>query len=88
MNLLNQINEKKDKLSKKIKEKLREKALLRAKARLAENKIDINELSEDELEIIVKDEEDKLLDDLKSKSILGLAALLGISFFWKRLKIQ
>ena len=81
MNLLNQINEKKDKLSKKIKEKLREKALLRAKARLAENKIDINELSEDELEIIVKDEEDKLLDDLKSKSILGLAALLGISFF-------
>jgi len=88
MNLLKQINEKKDKLSKKIKEKLREKALLRAKARLAENKIDINELSEDELEIIVKDEEDKLLDDLKSKSILGLAALLGISFFWKRLKIQ
>ena len=81
MNLLKQINEKKDKLSKKIKEKLREKALLRAKARLAENKIDINELSEDELEIIVKDEEDKLLDDLKSKSILGLAALLGISFF-------
>jgi len=88
MNLLNQINEKKDELSQKIKEKLREKALLRAKARLAENKIDINELSEDELEIIVKDEEDKLLDDLKTKSILGLAALLGISFFWKRLKIQ
>ena len=81
MNLLNQINEKKDELSQKIKEKLREKALLRAKARLAENKIDINELSEDELEIIVKDEEDKLLDDLKTKSILGLAALLGISFF-------
>ena len=75
------INEKKDELSQKIKEKLREKALLRAKARLAENKIDINELSEDELEIIVKDEEDKLLDDLKTKSILGLAALLGISFF-------
>jgi len=81
MNLLNQINEKKDELLQKIREKLREKALIRTKARLAENRIDINDLNEDELEIIVKDEEDKLLDDLKSKSILGLAALLGISLF-------
>ena len=81
MNLLDQLNEKKDELSQKIKQALREKALLRAKARLAENRVDINELSEEELEIIVKDEEDKLIDELKSKSILGLAALLGISLF-------
>ena len=81
MDILQELTNKKDQLSQKIKEALREKALLRAKARLAENRVDINELSEDELEIIVKDEEDKLIDELKSKSILGLAALLGISLF-------
>ena len=75
--MLNKIDEIKDDLYKK----LREKAMLRAKARLAENGIDINSLSKDELEVIIKDEEDKIMDDLKSKSILGLAALLGISLF-------
>ena len=81
MDILQELTNKKDELSQKIKQALREKALLRAKARLAENRVDINELSEEELEIIVKDEEDKLIDELKSKSILGLAALLGISLF-------
>jgi len=81
MDILQELTNKKDQLSQKIKQALREKALLRAKARLAENRVDINELSEEELEIIVKDEEDKLIDELKSKSILGLAALLGISLF-------
>ena len=75
--MLNKIDEIKDDLYKK----LREKAMLRTKARLAENGIDINTLSKDDLEVIIKDEEDKIMDDLKSKSILGLAALLGISLF-------
>jgi len=65
----------------KVLKKLREKALLRTKARLAENKIDIEELSEEELEIIIKDEEDKLLDDIKTKSIFALAAMFGLSVF-------
>ena len=70
-----------DELKDKVYKKLREKAILRTKARLVENGIDINELSKEDLEIIIKDEEDKIMDDLKSKSILGLAALLGISLF-------
>ena len=70
-----------DELKDKVYKKLREKAILRTKARLAENGIDINNLSKEDLEIIIKDEEDKIMDDLKSKSILGLAALLGISLF-------
>ena len=70
-----------DEIKAKVSKKLREKAMLRTKARLAENGIDINTLSKDDLEVIIKDEEDKIMDDLKSKSILGLAALLGISLF-------
>lgn len=70
-----------DELKDKVYKKLREKAILRTKARLVENGIDINDLSKEDLEIIIKDEEDKIMDNLKSKSILGLAALLGISLF-------
>ena len=76
-NIINQAEELKDKINKVI----REKALLRVKARLAQHGIDISTLTGDELEVLIKDEEDKIWDDYKSKSILGLAALLGISLW-------
>jgi len=75
--IINQAEELKEKVNKVI----RDKALLRAKARLAQHGIDIDTLTRDELEVLIKDEEDKIWDDYKSKSILGLAALLGISLW-------
>ncbi len=65
----------------KFRSRLRQKAILRTKARLAERQIDINRLTDEELEIIIQDEEDKLIDDYKSKGIIALLALLGISWF-------
>ena len=71
----------KGKLERKLKQHIREKALVRTKARLAEKGINIKELTNEELEIIVKDEEDKVVDDYKNKSILALATALGLGFF-------
>ncbi|NPA29429.1 MAG: hypothetical protein GXO33_04515 [Epsilonproteobacteria bacterium] len=61
--------------------KIREKALLRTRARLIENRVDIEDLSDEELEVIIADEEDKLIGEYKSRGIVALLALLGISLF-------
>ena len=60
--------------------KLREKALLRTRARLVESRVKIEELSDEELEIIIADEEDKLIGEYKTKGILALLAMLGLSW--------
>lgn len=61
--------------------KIREKAILATKARLAENHKTFNDFSDDELEIIIADEERKIIDDLKSKSLVAALAVLGLNFF-------
>jgi len=72
-------------LPKKSQEKfyarLREKAILRTRARLIESGTDINRLSDEDLEVIIADEEDKLVGEYKSKGLIALLALLGISWF-------
>jgi hypothetical protein len=65
----------------KINFKIREKAILSTKARLAENHKTFNDFSDDELEIIIADEERKIIDDLKSKSLVAALAVLGLNFF-------
>jgi len=79
--VLPQIVELPDKIKEKIEYKLRQKAILRARARLIENGVDIKDLSDEELEIIIKDEEDKLKDEYKTKGIFALLVILGISWF-------
>ncbi len=61
--------------------RLREKALLRTRARLIENGVDINTLSDEDLEVIIADEEDKLIGEYKTKGLLALLAMLGLSWF-------
>ncbi|WP_300363343.1 hypothetical protein [Hydrogenimonas sp.] len=72
-------------LPEKTKEKfylrLREKAIMRTRARLVESRVDIDTLTDEELEIIIADEEDKLVGEYKTKGLLALLALLGISWF-------
>ncbi|BDY13873.1 hypothetical protein [Hydrogenimonas cancrithermarum] len=80
----NIILEKIKRLPQKSREKfylrLREKALLRTRARLVESRVDIETLSDEEIEIIIADEEDKLIGEYKSKGLIALLALLGISW--------
>ncbi|MEO1927366.1 MAG: hypothetical protein ABGX26_01580 [Nautiliaceae bacterium] len=68
-------------LQTKIKTHIRTKALLRTKARLAEKGIDINDLTKEELETIIKDEEDRLIGEYKNKTIMALLVALGIGSF-------
>ena len=62
-------------------ERLRERAILRTRARLVESGVDIDKLSDEELEVIIVDEEDKLIGEYKSRGLIALLALLGISWF-------
>ncbi len=63
-----------------IKNKIREKAILSTKARLAEHHKTFDDYSDEELEIIIADEETKIKDDLKTKSLVGALAILGLDF--------
>ncbi|MCP4971430.1 MAG: hypothetical protein GY932_12670 [Arcobacter sp.] len=67
-------------LKKGIKKKIREKAILSSKARLAEHHKTFDDYSDEELEIIIANEERKIKDDLKTKSLVGALAILGLDF--------
>ena len=61
--------------------KIREKAILATKARLVENYKTFDDYSDEQLEIIIADEERKIVDDLKTKSLVVALATLGLNFF-------
>lgn len=69
-------NELKDSVSKKI----REKAILSTKARLAEHHKTFDDYTDEELEIIISNEEQKIKNDLKTKTLVGALAILGLDF--------
>ena len=81
MNLYEKIKTLPAKLQDKIRMRIREKALLRTRARLIESGVDINKLSDEDLEVIIADEEDKLIGEYKTKGLLALLAMLGLSWF-------
>jgi hypothetical protein len=68
-------------LKEQINFKIREKAILSTKARLAENHKTFDDFSDEELEIIIADEERKVVDDLKNKTLVAALAALGLNFF-------
>ena len=58
---------------------LREKAITEAKARIALAGRPLRDISPDELEIIVKEEEDKIKTRFKNNLGIGLLAYLGLT---------
>lgn len=64
-----------------IKKQIRKKAILATKARLVENHKTLKDFNDEELEIIISDEERKIIEDLKTKSLVVVLAMLGINFF-------
>ena len=60
-----------------IDKKIREKAIKNAKTRLMENGLTPEEAG-DNFEVIVQEEEAKIVADLKDKSIAGMLLALGI----------
>ncbi len=68
------------KLKEGIKRKIREKAILSTKARLAEHHKTFDDYTDEELEVIILDEENKIIDSLKTKTLVGALAILGLDF--------
>jgi len=71
---------KSDKLKDVVNTKIREKAILATRARLAQMHKTFDDYSDEELEIIVADEERKIIDDLKTKSLVVALTALGLNF--------
>lgn len=68
-------------LKKKVATKVREKAIKRAETRImlaGKTPADFNEA---QLEVLVKEEEDKIFNSYKEKGLLVLASLLGLSLW-------
>lgn len=77
--LMSNVNEQLGSLSGPYRKKVREKAIQNAKSRIVLSEKNIQDLSEDELEILVKEEEDKIYDNIKTKGLYAALALLGIN---------
>lgn len=69
------------KISKKYRSVIREKAISRAQTRIIVAGRRPEDMSADDLEIVVKEEEDKIKSEIKEKGFLAVLALLGLNFF-------
>ncbi|WP_096085661.1 hypothetical protein [Agaribacterium haliotis] len=68
-------------LKQKMRQRVRNKAISRAETRILLAGRKPEEFSEDELEIIVAEEEDKLYGAIKEKGLIALAAALGLGWW-------
>jgi hypothetical protein len=77
--MFEKINGIKASAEKKVRLKVREKAIEKAKVRIAlSTNARLEDFSGEELEVIVKEEEDKLYAEAKSKGGMALLVLLGM----------
>lgn len=67
-----------DGVTERLRMKVREKAIENTKIRILLNQKKVEDFTEDELEFIVKEEEDKIKGNFKTKGIYALLAMLGI----------
>jgi hypothetical protein len=68
------------KLKDSIDYKIQERALLEVKAELAMRHKSFEDYSDDELEIMIANQKRKIIDSLKTKSLVAALALLGLDF--------
>jgi len=67
-------------LIKKYHNMIRERAITATKARLAEQHLKIEDFTDEELETIIAEEEQKIKDKIKIGGISAIALLFGLSF--------
>ncbi|WP_045859922.1 hypothetical protein [Teredinibacter purpureus] len=68
-------------MKERVDSRIREKAIERARTRIYLHGKQPEDYAEEVLEVIVKEEEDKLRAEFKDKGILMLLAALGLSFW-------
>jgi hypothetical protein len=65
----------------KYKGYIRDKAIERARTRIIVAGNDPRKLSLEDLEVVVREEEDKIKGSIKEKGLLAVLAMLGLNFF-------
>jgi hypothetical protein len=60
---------------------IRNKAIERARTRIIIAGRDPRQFSLDDLEVVVREEEDKIKSSIKEKGVFAVLALLGLNFF-------
>ncbi|MDC2891423.1 hypothetical protein [Psychrosphaera algicola] len=65
----------------KIARKIRDKAIMRANTRIILAGKTANDFDEEQLEVIVREEEDKIKGNAKERGLMALAAMLGLSLW-------
>ncbi|MEA2112039.1 MAG: hypothetical protein U9P71_08335 [Campylobacterota bacterium] len=80
-NFIKPITDLPDSIREKVRLKIRERAIDNAKVTIILAQRDINSFSEEELEVIISDEERKIIDKIKSMSLMGILAFFGITLF-------
>lgn len=65
----------------KYKRYIRNKAIERARTRIIVAGNDPRKLSKEDLEVVVREEEDKIKGSIKEKGLLAVLAMLGLNFF-------
>lgn len=69
-----------DKLKETIEFKIQERAVLALKAELAMRNKTFDNYTDEELEVMIANEKQKIIDDFKTKSLVGVLAILGLDF--------
>jgi|TARA_B100001093_G_C26811041_1_gene1007590 hypothetical protein len=64
-----------------VKKKVREKAISRTESNLIYNGRSVDEISDEDLEHLIADEEDKIWQTMKTSGIAAVAAIFGIAWF-------
>lgn len=77
--MIKRISGVRDGLVDKYRSKIRERAITQAKARIALSERQFEDFTEDELEIIVQDEEEKVKRSMKQSAVVALLITLGLS---------
>ena len=68
-------------IPRKYRSVIRNKAIDRARTRIIVAGSDPRTFSQEDLEIVVKEEEDKIKSSIREKGLLAVLALLGLNFF-------
>ena len=69
----------KDRLTGEVRSRIRERAIKKAKVRIALHGRQVEDLSEDDLEIVVAEEEEKIHKQLVIAPLIAVAVVLGIT---------
>ena len=69
------------KVNAKFKDSIRDKAIKRSITRIVLEQKSPEDFSEEQLEVIVQEEEQKIYSTMKEKGVLAVLAVLGIGIF-------